>query len=274
MRSVARPHHRHVELHHRLVGAERLNEEANKVFATGGGMAASDGYYYVTQYREAMGFEEIKTINYKMNGDWSEYDSYTSDITKVATTMAYSPARDQAFGCFVNADRNGYVFCEYNYSYFGIKRTIAEIDTDKVWAGSAFSSDNTLYAITRQGDLYTVDLSTGAMTLVGSTGIETKYLADATIDTDTDTMYWCVNSDTEKRPLHRKYKDSGRQQALRPHQRGADLRHVHSPRRRRNSGHGSRGYIVVAVAVVLGHIALGQDFFLAAPLPVRPAGFA
>lgn len=176
---------------------ERLNEEANKVFATGGGMAASDGYYYVTQYREAMGFEEIKTINYKMNGDWSEYDSYTSDITKVATTMAYSPARDQAFGCFVNADRNGYVFCEYNYSYFGIKRTIAEIDTDKVWAGSAFSSDNTLYAITRQGDLYTVDLNTGAMTLVGSTGIETKYLADATIDTDTDTMYWCVNSDTE-----------------------------------------------------------------------------
>jgi len=175
----------------------RLTEDANNIFATGGGLAASDGYYYVTQYREAMGFEEIKSGNYEMNNNWKEYDMYTAEITNVATTMAYSPNRDQAFGCFVNADRTGYVFCEYNYSYFGIKRTICEIDNDKVWAGSAFSSDNTLYAITRSGDLYTVDLKSGAMTLVGSTGIETKYLADAAIDPETDTMYWCVNTDSE-----------------------------------------------------------------------------
>ncbi|MCM1451549.1 MAG: choice-of-anchor J domain-containing protein [Clostridium sp.] len=171
--------------------------DASKVYATGGGIAANDGYYYVTQYREAMGFEEIKTINYDMADNWSEYDSYTGAITTVATTMAYSENRDQAFGCFINENRDGYVFCEYNYRYFGIKRTICPIEKDKVWAGCAFSSDNTLYAITRAGELYTVDLATGEMTLVGITGIQSIYQADATIDTDTDIMYWCVNSDTE-----------------------------------------------------------------------------
>lgn len=175
----------------------RLTTNANQVFASGGGLAASDGYYYDTEYREAMGFEEIKSRNYDMNNEWAKYDEYTGQISVVATTMAYCPNRDQAFGCFVNEDRTGYVFCEFNYSYFSIKRTICEIETDKVWAGSAFSSDNTLYAITRTGDLYTVDLKSGAMTLVGSTGIETKYLADAAIDTETDKMYWCVNTDEE-----------------------------------------------------------------------------
>lgn len=174
----------------------RLNSNANGVYATGGGLAAGQ-YYYVTQYREAMGFEEIKSINYEMYKDWEEYDAYTADISVVATTVAYSENRDQAFGCFINAERTGYVFCEYNYEYFKIKRTICPIETEKVWAGCAFSSDNTLYAITRQGELYTVDLATGDMTLVGATGIEATYMADATIDTNTDIMYWCVNSDTQ-----------------------------------------------------------------------------
>ena len=40
------------------------------ITATGGGFAAN-GYYYITRYLEAMGFEEIKTINYNIS-DWSE----------------------------------------------------------------------------------------------------------------------------------------------------------------------------------------------------------
>lgn len=174
----------------------RICANANGVYATGGGFAAKD-MYYVTQYREAMGFEEIKTLSYEINNDWAKYDEYTGDITRVATTMAYSENRDQAFGCFINATRDGYVFCEYNYDYFSIKRTISPIEKNKVWAGCAFSSDDTLYAITRAGELYTVDLATGEMTLVGNTGIESVYMADATIDTKTDIMYWCVNSDTQ-----------------------------------------------------------------------------
>lgn len=165
---------------------------ANGIVATGGGFAAS-GYYYITRYLEAMGFEEIKTINYNIS-DWSEYDSYTGKINYVATTLAYSDILDVVYGCFVNEERTGYNLCEWNYSYFQPKRTVAALE--RPWAGCAFSADGTLYAIERNGDLYTVDLKTGAMTLVGSTGIESVYTADATIDTATDIMYWCVNTDS------------------------------------------------------------------------------
>lgn len=166
---------------------------ASGIMASGGGLAAN-GSYYANRYLEMMGFEEIRTLEYKMS-DWSEYDSYTGKIEYVATTMAYSPRRDEAYGCFINAERNGYNFVEWNYSYFGIKRTICPIE--RPWSGCAFSSDGTLYAIERNGDLYTVNLLNGEMTLVGSTGVESTYLGDATIDTATDKMYWSVTTDTD-----------------------------------------------------------------------------
>lgn len=166
---------------------------ATGILATGGGFAAK-GYYYITRYIEAMGLEEIKTINYNLS-DWSEYDSYTGYIQYVATTMAYNPLRDEVYGCFINPERTGYNFVEWNYSYFGIKRTICPIV--RPWSGCAFSSDGTLYAIERNGDLYTVDIKTGEMTLVGSTGVKSDYIGDATIDPATDTMYWSVTTDTD-----------------------------------------------------------------------------
>lgn len=164
------------------------------ILATGGGFAAPNGYYYITRYREMMGFEEIKTVNYKMS-DWSEYDTYTGQINYVATTMAYSPLRDEVYGCFINEDRTGYNFVRWNYEYFRPQATICALE--RPWSGCAFSADGTLYAIERNGDLYTVSLRDGAMTLVGNTGVTSDYLGDATIDTNTDTMYWSVTTDTD-----------------------------------------------------------------------------
>lgn len=161
--------------------------------ATGGGLAAK-GYYYCNTYQEAMGFEAIAKFSYKIE-DWSEYEQYTGSINEVATTMAYSPTRDMAFGCFINEERTGYNFVEWNYEYYGPKRVICPIE--RPWSGCSFDSEGTLYAIERNGDLYTVNLLNGAMTLVGSTGVASEYLTDAAIDPATDVMYWAVNTDTE-----------------------------------------------------------------------------
>lgn len=166
-----------------------------EILATGGGIAAPNGYYYVNRYREMMGFEEINTLSYKMS-DWSEYDKYTGQINYVATTMAYSPTRDEVFGCFINEERTGYNFVKWDYDNYRPKVVICAIE--RPWSGCAFSKDGTLYAIERNGDLYKVNLKTGAMTLVGSTGVTSTYLVDATIDTDTDTMYWSVSTDDEQ----------------------------------------------------------------------------
>ena len=168
-------------------------ELAKVIYATGGGLAAKD-YYYCNTYREMMGFEEIKTYAYRMS-DWAEYDAFTGKIEYVATTMAYNKDRDEAFGCFINAERNGYNFVKWNYERYAPQRVICAIE--RPWSGCAFSSDGTLYAIERNGDLYTVDTATGAMTKVGSTGVSSPYMGDAIIDPATDTMYWSVTSDTD-----------------------------------------------------------------------------
>ncbi len=163
------------------------------IYATGGGLAAKD-LYYCNTYREMMGLEEIKTYSYKL-ADWSEYDAYSGKIEYVATTMAYNKDRDEAFGCFINPERNGYNFVKWDYDRYLPKKIICAIE--RPWSGCAFSSDGTLYAIERNGDLYTVDTKTGVMTLVGSTGVPSTYLGDAIIDPATDTMYWSVTTDTD-----------------------------------------------------------------------------
>ncbi len=164
------------------------------IIATGGGFEAN-GKYYLTRYQTAMGFEEIRTLSY-LTSDWSEYDNYVApSIDYVATTMAYTPVRDEVYGCFINPERTGYNFVRWNYDRYAPAKTICPLD--RPWSGCAFSSDGTLYAIEKNGDLYKVNIKTGEMTLVGKTGISTIYVADATIDPATDTMYWCVSTDSE-----------------------------------------------------------------------------
>ncbi len=165
-----------------------------EILATGGGLEAN-GKYYVNRYREVMGFEEIVTLNY-LTSDWTVYDGpYNGKIEYIATTMAYDPLRDEAYGCFINPERNGYNFVRWNYDRFLPSATICALE--RPWSGCAFSSDGTLYAIEQNGDLYRVNIKTGEMTLVGSTGVSATYLGDATIDRTTDTMYWCATTDTD-----------------------------------------------------------------------------
>ena len=163
----------------------------NRIMATAGGVAVN-GYYYCNTYLEIMGFEDIRTYAYKMS-DWSEYDNFKGEINYVATTMAYNPYRDEVFGCFINAERKGYNLVQWNYDRYVPLKVVCPLE--RPWSGCAYSSNGTLYAIERNGDLYTVNTRTGAMTLVGSTGVKSEFIGDAIIDPATDTMYWCVASE-------------------------------------------------------------------------------
>lgn len=167
---------------------------AQQIYGNAGGFAVGD-IYYVNRMEEIMGIEAFATISYKI-GSWEVYDNYTATVDKMATTMAYDPIRDEVYGCFVNAERNGYEFASWNYDYYRRNNTICTLP--RKWNGCAFDSKGTLYAIECNGDLYTVDIKTGQQTLVGSTGITSDYYSDCIIDPETDTMYWVVNSQTQQ----------------------------------------------------------------------------
>lgn len=167
---------------------------AMSLTANGGGLAAGD-YYYSNMYGEALGQFLITTSNYDMTDNWTQYDSYTGKPEYIATTMAYSPWRNTAYGCFNNAAMDGYVFAQWKYDYFQLGTVVCQLE--RPWSACAFDSKSDLYAIERNGDLYKVNLSTGEMTLVGNTGVVSTGVSDGTIDTKTDKFYWCVNSENE-----------------------------------------------------------------------------
>jgi len=167
---------------------------AQKIYGNAGGFAVDD-IYYVNRMEEMMGIEAFAKISYKI-GTWEVYDNYTATINEMASTMAYDPIRDEAYGCFVNEERNGYEFVLWNYEYYARKKTICAIE--RKWNGCAFDSKGTLYAVECNGDLYTVDIRTGAQTLVGSTGLTSEFYSDCIIDPATDLMYWVVNTSAEQ----------------------------------------------------------------------------
>lgn len=170
---------------------ERL---AMNVVANAGGFAVDD-IYYLTRIEEVMGITAIQTVSYKMDDNWAVDDQYTGKMNYAATTIAYSPERDQAYGCFLNEEGTGYTFTRWRYSYFQPDRVIRTLD--RPWSGCTFDRTGVLYAIERNGDLYTVKLSDGEMTKIGNTGKESNYQSDCTWDPATGKIIWCVNTDTE-----------------------------------------------------------------------------
>lgn len=166
------------------------------VNANAGGFAANDGYYYAGWYSSMSGIEALQVYSYDIAKGFEQYDNYNNQpLENVATTMAYSPWRDAAYGCFFNKTLDGYVFAKWQYSYF--RKDVEICPLERPWAACAFDSKSQLYALEENGDLYRVDLFTGAMTKVGSTGVKVSMTGDAVIDPATDIMYWCVGNDTE-----------------------------------------------------------------------------
>lgn len=67
-------------------------------------------------------------------------------------------------------------------------------DADNRWHGLAFDNANQLWVITYGGVLNKVDKNTGAMTVVGETGIKPTVNGSAAFDMKTGKLYWAVKN--------------------------------------------------------------------------------
>ena len=67
-------------------------------------------------------------------------------------------------------------------------------DADNRWHGLAFDNANQLWVITYGGLLNKVDKNTGAMTVVGETGIKPTVNGSAAFDMKTGKLYWAVKN--------------------------------------------------------------------------------
>lgn len=163
------------------------------VYASGGGIA-DDNYYYGVRYEVIGGLPVVECSSYSLR-TWGVEDHFSNcKITNVATDLAYFAPRDEAYGCFFNETGTGYVFGKCKLSQFSCEK-IADLET--AFAAMDFDAEGTLYAIDWKGDLNTVDLATGARTLIGNTGKTTSMITGGAIDRSTGIFYFSIKTEAE-----------------------------------------------------------------------------
>lgn len=150
------------------------------VYASGGGIAYSDGYFYGVRVASMMGITAVEQTTYNMS-TWEVDEKYTGKIADVATAVAYSPDFGTAYGCYFNEDGETFRFCSVNVPYWG-KTKIA--DLPKAWGACAIDDKGVLYAIDEDGILGTVNTDNGRLTEIGNTGLVTEWITGGIIGTN------------------------------------------------------------------------------------------
>lgn len=155
-----------------------------------GGCVYLDGKYY------DINGSDLKIYIYDTTGDEWVQEGEPITITKnsVATDLTYDYTTGNVYGCFNDLSSGGYVFGTLDLSN-GERTKIA--DLDQYFLAIASDKNGIIYGIGLDSNLYRIDKTTGARTLVGATGVDKLsrgYPQSAAFDLETNTLYWCHNT--------------------------------------------------------------------------------
>lgn len=168
--------------------------------AQAGGVCV-DGVYYSSSYTLFWGMVFTSATAYDMESG-ELLGSWQPEID-VLGSYALDPTTGIVYGITYNAAGDGKQLATINFTDEGpVATTIAAMDGN--WNSIAIDSNGQLYGISyegvEEGESYTVtssalnkiDKATGAVTVVGETGVAPQYLSSATIDAKTNRMFWNV----------------------------------------------------------------------------------
>lgn len=169
-----------------------------------------DGVYYSSYYLSFWGMAlvyvygtDIETgelvLQYQPSGS-------SAGLEYVAMSQSLNPVDGKVYSYGLTPDGYSYMFSTTEYGDNSVEVTPV-CYTDQSVGAIAFDPKGTLYAIVYDVDenseqtvsntrLCTVDLTTGEMTEVGPTGMDSEYSCDATIDPKSGRMMWtCYPAD-------------------------------------------------------------------------------
>ncbi|MCM1067513.1 MAG: choice-of-anchor J domain-containing protein [Muribaculaceae bacterium] len=190
----------------------------SEIFPNGGGVEA-DGSYYSCEVEESSDGVSIIIRAYDTD-TWRNTRSFSpGDYSFIATDVAHDPLSGEIFGCLWDTSGSGYMFGTIDYKN-GVTRKIATLTN--MWNAVAIDRDGTIYAIDQEmvengpvvecvkSSLYTVNRETGALTLIGDTGLLPYYASSAVIDPRTGRMFWSVTpKDDDQSALYEVNKSTG-----------------------------------------------------------------
>ena len=121
------------------------------------------------------------------------------------TSLSWDYTRGTIFG--IAADDNGY---SYFINVDPASGAVTTVTTNSNhFYGFCIDENGTGYGIANTGDLYAINLDTGAATLVGNTGVSCSYVQDLAYDFDTGDIYWAQILDQTNNGLYRLDKNTG-----------------------------------------------------------------
>lgn len=160
-----------------------------------GGSVATDATLYVSNYQDYGDGEVFGRLNGYDMTDWSNTfsRSFYGDMSMVATAMTWDASTATIYGCFYNASGRGYEFGILTPTPRPQRSRILSLS--KKYVALADNDAGTLYAIDADGDLYTVDESTGSATKIGSTGVTPSgSIQSAVYEPTSGKIYWAAQT--------------------------------------------------------------------------------
>lgn len=173
--------------------------DSERTLSPNGGGTLHDGLYDVIHYTQGNGILTVTHYQFNADKNWQStiIPSTISDPTLIATETAASKVTGRVYGQFYNNALSGFEFGVVDYNEMA-RTTIAESTQKFVALG--VTSNEEVYGVSTDGNLYHIDTKTGAERLIGSTGVEVaensrqSYGQSGEIDQDTDVFYWaCID---------------------------------------------------------------------------------
>jgi hypothetical protein len=163
-----------------------LNGEGYSVYA--------NGKYYVLSYTQ-------DGSNYS-----GTYDTYNASTWDKTSTVAMTGVEDVAQAATYDAtDKTVYCQSVGADGYLHLSKWDVENNTKTQISGMyhsylvmASDLNGTLYGIDDQGNLYTINKTTGEDVLVGATGVKPNYTQGGVIDPETGHLYWMTMIDANE----------------------------------------------------------------------------
>ena len=165
---------------------------ADNVVPANFGAVYVDGRYFVIEGIATSAASFI--TNYIYDADtWTKITDFRGEnIT--ALDMAWDETTGNVYGYFHNFDTGDEFFGTINIDT-GKTTSIAKLPFQAYGLGC--DVEGRLYAIAKNGDLYSLDKTTGSPTLIGSSGCATAWTTSGAIDSSTRTFYFVSCLDTE-----------------------------------------------------------------------------
>lgn len=164
------------------------------------GASLKDGHIrgaWMNTALQAMGI--VSTFLTDFNLETGEFTASMSSDNSLSAVETAQAADGTVYGEFYNKDLSGYEFGVIDYE---AKSRTTFGTTTHYYVAMGISKGGTLYGIADDGNLYTIDTTNGAETLVGSTGLtltgsdNKTYYQTGEIDQKDDTFYWyCATAD-------------------------------------------------------------------------------